>query len=165
MATPGCQTVGEAGPLTYAAIVSGSPVVTYAHATCQPITQNTSGFLNVNLSSSQVLATGTIAAPSTQIVSVQVPRVSAATKTSVTSSGASVQIVAANVSRLGLVIYNDDANPLFINYGSTATTAIGGFSYKILSGATWEMPDPKFTGAVNGIWQAAGTSGISVTEL
>lgn len=166
MATPNSVTQGESGPLVYAAVVSGSPVVTYNHATNQPVTQNTSGFLNVNLSASQVLGTGTIAAPSTQIVSVQVPRVAAATKTSVVSTGgSSVTLVAANVSRLGLIVYNDDANPAFINFGSTATTAIGGYTVKIPSGGTYIMDNPVFTGQVNVIWSAAGSSGVNVTEL
>lgn len=85
--------------------------------------------------------------------------------TSVASSTASQTLLAQNLSRSTVIVHNTDEYPLFVNYGSTATTSPGGYSVKIPSGYMWEMPFPPYTGALNGIWLGNGTGSAAITEL
>lgn len=88
------------------------------------------------------------------------------TLTSANSAATSAQLLAAAATRIGVVIVNTDANALYIKYGTTATTAIGGYTYVIPSGGTFEMPAGAiYTGRIDGIWAADGAGGASITEL
>lgn len=127
--------------------------------------QTLTGYLRVSLSSSQVITAGTVAAPSSQILSVQIPRISAVqTQTSKASSASNQTLLNANVSRQGVILINTDANTVYVKYGVTATTALGGYSVSIPSGGYWEMPRPIYTGQIDAIWSAAGTGGLNITE-
>lgn len=79
------------------------------------------------------------------------------------SSGAAQTIRAASATRVGLLVFNNDANPLFLKYGSGASTS--DFSVKIAAGGYWEMPQPIYTGIVTGIWSGTVTDAAKVTEL
>jgi CDP-diacylglycerol pyrophosphatase len=92
-------------------------------------------------------------------------KVAAATLTSVNSAATSATLKASNASRVGLMIHNTDTNALKIKYGATATTSIGGYTVKIAADGFWEMPQPIYTGVVDGIWDADGAGGASITEL
>lgn len=87
-----------------------------------------------------------------------------ATLSSVNSSASSGQLLAANPNRIGVMIFNDDANALYVKYGTTATLTdmtvriSGTFGY-------WEMPFPIYTGRIDGIWAADGSGGARITEL
>lgn len=91
--------------------------------------------------------------------------VSTATLTSLSSAATSAQLLASTAGRKGVIIHNTDTNALHIKYGTTATTAIGGYTYKIAADATWEMPQPIYTGRIDAIWAADGAGGASITEL
>lgn len=93
----------------------------------------------------------------------RLPRVAAATLTNVNDSAASVTLIASNAARVGAIVFNDSDQALFLKYGATASTT--SFTYKILAGGTWEMPQPVFTGVVDGIWAADSTGAARVTEL
>jgi len=89
--------------------------------------------------------------------------------TSVASNAASVTLLAANSSRKSASFYNLDSNTLYLREdGGTATTAIGGFTVAIPSGALYELPQGANGGVarnlITGIWAAAGSSGCTVTE-
>jgi hypothetical protein len=86
------------------------------------------------------------------------------TETAVNSNAGNVTLLAANSSRKGAIIVNTDEYVLYIKYGATATAAIGGFSYAIPGGATWEM-GTLYTGIIDGIWDQDGSGGASITEL
>ena len=93
-------------------------------------------------------------------------RCTSATLSSLASLATSQTLIAANTARLGLVVHNTDANALYIKFGATATTAIGGYTYKIPSDGTWEMtPTIVYTGIIDAIWLADGSGGASITEL
>lgn len=87
-----------------------------------------------------------------------------ATISSLDSTAASQTVVAANLGRTGLVLHNTDANDCYIAYGATATTSNGGYTEVILTGETWYMPSPIFTGVVYAIWSGDGSGGLSITE-
>ena len=91
------------------------------------------------------------------------------TMSSKSSSATSATLLASNTARKGATFYNDDVNPLFLRTdGSAATTSIGGYTVKIVSGAYYELPKGAnggiYTGAITGIWSAAGSSGVSISE-
>lgn len=94
------------------------------------------------------------------------PRVTSVTVSTVASLATSATLLVANTSRLGAVIHNTDANALFIKYGATATVSPGGYTYKIPSDGTWEMPlHVVYYGIIDGIWAADGAGSASITEL
>jgi hypothetical protein len=96
-------------------------------------------------------------------ISVTPERVSSATLSAVNSATSSAQLVAANTSRNGLLLFNDDANAAYIKYGTTASST--DYTVKIDSGAYWEMPKPIYTGRIDAIWAADGSGALRVTEL
>lgn len=83
--------------------------------------------------------------------------------TSVASGATSATLLAANGTRRGAVLYNSDANALLLKYGATASAS--SFTYRIGSGVTWEMPNPIYTGIIDGIWEADGSGSAFITEL
>ncbi len=86
------------------------------------------------------------------------------TVSAVASSATSGQIVAASASRLGLSLYNSDANDCYVKFGTTATTS--DFTVKIPSGGFYEMPtDMIYIGRIDAIWSADGSGSLHVTEL
>lgn len=90
--------------------------------------------------------------------------VSTASLSSVASGVASVQLLAANSVRKGVAVFNTDANPLFLKYGTTATTTTS-FTVKIPADGYWEMPQPIYTGIIHGIWSGDGSGAAVITEL
>ncbi|MGE0629582.1 MAG: hypothetical protein AB7O43_17365 [Hyphomicrobiaceae bacterium] len=92
------------------------------------------------------------------------PAVASATTASVASSASSTTIAAANSARQALSIYNDDANALLIKYGATASAS--SYKVRIPGGGYWERPpDDRYTGIIDGIWEADGSGSARVTEL
>ncbi len=86
-----------------------------------------------------------------------------ANNVSVASLATSAQLLAANTSRIGLLLTNTDANAAYLFYGTTATTTK--FTVKILAGAYWEMPQPAWTGRIDAIWEADGAGSLIGSEL
>jgi hypothetical protein len=89
--------------------------------------------------------------------------VSRASVFQVASSATSATLLPAQQWRNGLMIFNTDANDLYIKYGTTAS--ITSFTVKIPGGAYWEMPHPPYTGIIDGIWSADGSGSAVITEL
>lgn len=86
----------------------------------------------------------------------------APTLANVTASASSVPLFASNHKRIGAILVNDSSATLYLKYGDTASTT--DYSYKILGNQTWEMPDPVYTGLIDGIWDSA-TGTARCTEL
>jgi hypothetical protein len=99
------------------------------------------------------------------IASNQTPIVmSTPTITQVGSSATSETIIATNVNRKGLLIFNDSTQILYLLYGSGAASATN-YSVKIQPQTLWEMPaNPVFTGQFDGIWVAVNGNAY-VTEI
>jgi len=88
---------------------------------------------------------------------------SLSTVTAVPQNLASVTIIAANVKRQGLFVFNDSPGPLFVKIGAGA--GLNDWSFRVCSGAYWEAPFAVTTQLVTGIWSVAGVGNARVTEL
>ncbi len=95
----------------------------------------------------------------TQIIAAQA---GTATLSNVTSSATSVNLLAANTNRKGLVIYNDSSAVLYVKFGTTASTT--SFTFYVAAGGHLQLLDLIYTGAIDGIWSAANGA-ARVTEL
>ena len=91
------------------------------------------------------------------------PKVSTATLANVTASATTGTLKALNTSRLGLVVVNDADKALYVKYGATAS--LTSYTVKIAAGGYWEMPQPIYTGVVDGIWETSPTGSARITEL
>lgn len=83
------------------------------------------------------------------------------TQTSVASSASNVTLLASNANRLGVVIYNDSTQNLFVKLGATASSS--SFAYFAAPGGHVEIPYG-YTGQIDGIW-ASANGNARVTEL
>lgn len=91
------------------------------------------------------------------------PAVTGASVGNVSASATNVTVVAANLSRMGLTIYNDSAATLTIKFGATASATSK--TLDIAPYGTYEMPaDAPYTGIIDGLWSSA-TGAARVTEL
>lgn len=85
------------------------------------------------------------------------------TVTSVPSSTTSGTILAANAARLGAVIYNTDANSLYLLLASGTASATN-LSWTIAANSQYEVPFG-YTGIIVGVWAGDGTGAAKVTEF
>ncbi len=85
-----------------------------------------------------------------------------ATLSNVASSASTTQILAANSSRRGMMIYNDSTSVLYLSFAATASTS--SYSLQLAANSFYEMPVPIYTGVISGIW-ASANGFTRVTEL
>lgn len=90
-------------------------------------------------------------------------RATTATLSNVADAATSATVVAANTSRMGVIIHNDSTSILYLKYGATASTT--SYTYRLEPNATWEMPNPVYTGIIDGIWSANASGSARVTEM
>lgn len=88
---------------------------------------------------------------------------STATITTLTSATTSAQLLASTAGRKGLYLTNTDENPVYVKYGTTASST--NFTVKIPSNGYWEMPYPIYTGRIDAIWTADGSGSLISTEI
>lgn len=81
--------------------------------------------------------------------------------TQVASAATSAQLLAANSSRLGMSVYNDSAQVLYLKLGTTASTT--SYTVQVPAQGYWELP-VRYTGRIDGIW-ASASGNAYVTEL
>lgn len=87
------------------------------------------------------------------------------TTTQVGSNAASVTILAANANRKGASIFNDDANNLFLRLANGGAASNTVYTVRLVQFAYFELPPAAiYTGAITGIWAAAGAGAARVTE-
>lgn len=88
------------------------------------------------------------------------------TLTSVNSNTSAVTILAANASRKGAIIYNNETTTLNLLLSATGTVSATVFSVPVLPGTLYEVPFG-YSGVINGIWLAAGSGAgnAKVTEV
>lgn len=87
---------------------------------------------------------------------------SLATLTNVSGSAVNVTLLASNASRKMAMIYNDSASNLFVKFGTTASNT--SYTVRLVSQAYYELPQPTYTGRIDGIWNAA-VGAARITEL
>lgn len=85
-----------------------------------------------------------------------------ATLSNVSSSASNGTLLSQNTDRIGVLIFNDSTSILYLKYGATAS--VSSYSVRMESGSYWEMPQPIFTGQIDGIW-ASANGAARVTEL
>lgn len=87
---------------------------------------------------------------------------SSATLTNVNDTASNVTLLSSNASRKGVTCQNDSTQVLFLKYGTTATAT--SYTVKIPAGGYWEMPEPVYTGQIDGIWAADASGAARMTE-
>lgn len=85
------------------------------------------------------------------------------TVTSVPQSAVPVALLAANANRVGATFYNASAGFLHLKLGAGASVV--DFTVRIGPNSFYEIEFPGYTGAVTGVWTAAGAGACLVTEL
>lgn len=96
-------------------------------------------------------------------VAVADTRPSTSSVTNVSAQATSVTVAAANAARRGLLVFNDADKNLYLKLGATAS--VTSYSVRIAAGGYYEVPNPSYSGIVDGIWEAAPTGAARVTEL
>lgn len=86
----------------------------------------------------------------------------AAAPANVASSASNVTLQASNAARRGLLIFNDSTQVLYVKFGATASSS--SYTVQIAAGGYYEVPQPVYTGQVDGIW-ASANGNARVTEL
>lgn len=88
-------------------------------------------------------------------------RPATSTLSAVATSTTSATLIASNANRLGVTIYNDSNQNLFVKFGTTASTT--DFTIRLASQSYYEVPFG-YTGRIDGV-QSTGTGTARVTEL
>ena len=85
------------------------------------------------------------------------------TVTSVAAVAASVSLLASNTARRGAMIFNDSASAdLRVKLGTAASAT--SFTVLVPPSGYYELPYPAYTGAIDGIWDAA-VGDARITEI
>lgn len=93
-----------------------------------------------------------------------IPEFKTTTVASANVALASVIIVPANAKRVGLILYNNGANSCYVNFKSTASSALCTVIIPTFATWTWTLPEIIYTGPISAI-RNAGTGTIIVTEF
>lgn len=111
---------------------------------------------------SLVLWDGSLTAGSVTIGAVTFAGSSTATLSNVNDSNTNQTLLASNSGRKGVTCQNDSTSSLFLKYGATATST--SYTVKVPPGSYWEMPQPPYTGQIDGIWSADASGAARLTE-
>jgi hypothetical protein len=76
-----------------------------------------------------------------------------ATLANVASSATSVNLFAATGQARERTIFNDSTQVLYVKFGATASSS--SYTVQIAAGGYYEVPQPVYSGAVDGIWSSA----------
>ena len=85
------------------------------------------------------------------------------THSNVNDTASSTTILASNAARLGATFFNDSTTTLYLKCGATASTT--SFTTQLAPGGYYELPQPAYTGIVDGIWSADASGAVRVTEF
>lgn len=87
-----------------------------------------------------------------------------ATTVAVSQSATDAVILAANPARRAIILVNLAGQNLFVRLGSAATVTLYSFPVAGKSAPLF-LPMDWYTGALHGIWSAAGSGSVLVTEV
>lgn len=79
----------------------------------------------------------------------------------VASSATNVTVLATNASRKGAMVYNDSTAILYLKLGATASAT--SHTIQMAAASYYELPQPVYTGVIDGLWASANGS-ARVTE-
>lgn len=88
--------------------------------------------------------------------------VTTSTLSNVASSATSVTVLALNTARKQAMVFNDSTAILYLKLGATASAT--SFTARLAPYGYFELPDPVYSGVIDGIWASANGS-ARVTEL
>ena len=159
----GAATLAEQQTQTTALQLIDDPVVaTGGTSTVKAyVVAGTDGARNqaLKIDASGELQVDVLTMPSVTIVA---PSVSTTTLSRPSNSASSFVVLASNTSRKGAIIYNDSTTNCYVKFGATASTS--SYTVKLFATDTYVMDPPIYTGAIDGICDAASGS-LQVTEL
>lgn len=90
--------------------------------------------------------------------------IATATLSNAAASSSNQTALASNAARQGALFTNDSDGSCLLKYGVMASST--SYTKKLLSGETWSMPDPIYTGIIDVIWESNLAAGaLRVTEL
>ena len=129
----------------------------------------TAGTINVSSVASGTIAIsakdGTFAvyfSPSGQTFSPE--RVSISSLSRVPGDTSSAQLLPSSPGRKGAYFFNDSTASLYIRFGTTAATTT--FTVRLFPLDYYELPQPIFTGKIDGIWDGTNVGdSVKITEL
>ena len=87
--------------------------------------------------------------------------VGGATRTTVASSTSSVTLLAANIQRRQVIIFNNSTRNLFLTFGATSSATA--FSIRLVTFGVF-IDSEGYTGVISGIWSAVNGD-AQVTEV
>lgn len=76
-----------------------------------------------------------------------------ATLANVSASTSNVTLLASSSTRLGAAFYNDSTSVLYLKFGANASAT--SFTVILTANAYYELPQPCYSGIIDGIWVAA----------
>lgn len=85
-----------------------------------------------------------------------------ATLSNVNGSASSVSLLASNSARRAATFFNDSTATLYLKFGATASTT--SYTVQIPTLGYYEVPQPAYTGAIDGIWSAANGA-VRISEI
>ena len=85
------------------------------------------------------------------------------TVTSINDAATSTTLLASNTSRLGATFFNESTSTLYLKCGATASTT--SYTTQIDPSGYWELPQPAYTGVIDGIWSADASGAARITEF
>lgn len=124
------------------------------------VTQPVSGTVAATQSGTWTVQPGNTANTTAWLVKEAVA--TAAALTNVASSATNVTLLASNASRRRAMIFNDSTKNLYVKFGTTASTT--SFTILMQNQSYYEVPEPVYTGQIDGIWSAANGA-ARVTEI
>ncbi len=79
--------------------------------------------------------------------------IASATLANVSSSATTVTLLASAAARMGATFFNESSAILYLKYGATAS--LTSYTVQIQPGGYYEMPQPIYSGIVDGLWSSA----------
>lgn len=83
--------------------------------------------------------------------------------TSVADSSSNQTLLSLNTGRLVATIFNDSTEILYLKLGAIAS--LTSFTVKIQPDGYYELPQPIYTGIIDGIWANNASGAARITEL
>ncbi len=88
--------------------------------------------------------------------------VSTSAVTSVAGNAGNVQLLASTAGRKQAMFYNESTQILYLKLGTTASTS--SYTVQLPPNGYYELPQPIYTGQIDGIW-ASANGNVRITEL